>query len=190
MALPAAVFLLTLTSLGAASASAPDCEDLVKPFVPEDPKLVFGKWVYVMGAGDPMPYHNALGSLKSSWIDLAPTSDNHTLALRWGDYCFNRCIFGEVNATFSGLSTTFRKNLSDHKGHILQTCTDCLLWTDTFRNGGVTGRYIMQFTKTGKIDAKDVDMFKKQAECLNFPEDFHSYDGNRELCPDDKETTE
>ncbi|KAM4577277.1 uncharacterized protein PAE49_007119 [Odontesthes bonariensis] len=185
MALPVFVLVMTLTSLGAAS--APDCEELVKPFMPDDPKPVSGKWVYVMGAGDPTPYHNALGSLKSSWIDLSPTSNSQIVALRWGDHCFNRCIFGEVNATVSGLATTFRKNLSDHKGHILQTCSDCLLWTDTFRNGDFTGRYILLFTRTGKIDLKDVELFKKQAECLNFPENFHSYDNKTEMCPDDKE---
>lgn len=188
MDLPVFVFFLTLASFSAAS--APDCQDLVKPFMPEDPKQVFGKWVYVLGAGDPKQYHNALGSLKSSWIDLCPTSDSVTLTLRWGDYCFERCVFGEVNATVSGLATTFRKNLSDHKGHILQTCPDCLLWTDTFRNGDVTGRYILLFTRTGKIDAKDVEIFKKQAACLNFSEDFHSYDGKTDLCLDDKETSE
>lgn len=117
MALPAVVFLLALTSLSAAS--APDCKDLVKPFIPEDPKLVssvlfipkmvdfilkminkhtqitgiffyvkvFGKWVYVMGAGDPKPYHKALESLRSSWIDLSPTSDSQVVTLRWGDHC-------------------------------------------------------------------------------------------------------
>lgn len=38
MALPAVLFLLALTSLSAAS--APDCKELVRPFIPEDPKLV------------------------------------------------------------------------------------------------------------------------------------------------------
>ncbi|KAK9522653.1 hypothetical protein VZT92_019102 [Zoarces viviparus] len=188
MALPAAVFLLALTSLSAAS--APDCKDLVRPFIPDDPKLVFGKWVYVMGAGDPKPYHKALESLKSSWIDLSPTSDSQVVTLRWGDNCFDRCISGEANATVSGITTTFRKNLSDHKGHLLQTCSDCLLWTDAFRNGDTTGRYILQFTRTGKKDPKDVEIFRKQVGCLSFPENFHSYDGKTELCPDDKQSTE
>lgn len=41
------------------------------------------------------------------------------------------------------------ENLSNHKGHILlNTCEDCLLWTDTFRNGDTAGRYIMQFSKS------------------------------------------
>lgn len=43
--------------------------------------------------------------------------------------------------------SAFKENLSDHKGHILQSCLDCLLWTDTFRNGDITGRYILQFSK-------------------------------------------
>ncbi|XP_013863858.1 uncharacterized protein LOC106517519 [Austrofundulus limnaeus] len=188
MALLVVGFLLTLSSLSAAS--SPDCKDLVQPFTPDDPSSVFGKWVYVLGAGDPAPYHKALESLRSSWIDLSPTSDASTVTLRWGDHCFNRCIFGEVNATISGLTATFRKNLSEHKGQILQTCSGCLLWTDAFRNRDATGRFILQFTRTGQIDAKDVEMFKQQAECLNFPKNFHSYDNKTELCPDEKETTE
>nr|XP_040052241.1 uncharacterized protein LOC120831140 isoform X2 [Gasterosteus aculeatus aculeatus] len=180
MALPAVVVLLALASLGAAS--APDCKDLLRPFVPDDPQQIFGKWVYVMGAGDPKPYHKALESLKSSWIDLSPTSDGEVVTLRWGDNCFNRCIFGEVNATVSGNATTFRKNLSGHKGHVLQTCSDCLLWTDTFQNEDATAR-------TGKTNPEDVDLFRKQVGCLSFPENFHSYDGETELCPDERERT-
>ncbi|KAF3850929.1 hypothetical protein F7725_012701 [Dissostichus mawsoni] len=160
------------------------------------------------GSRGPKPYHKALESLKSSWIDLSPTSDSQIVTLRWGDHCL------EVNATVSGIATTFRsklgaleidlhakniisrsavfkENLSDHKGHILQSCSDCLLWTDTFRNGDVTGRYILQFSiKERKIDPEDVDIFKKQVGCLSFPENFHSYDGKTELCPDNKEGTE
>lgn len=107
MALPVIGFLLALSSFCAST--TPDCKDVVKPFMPDDPKLVsdflsictvifsksqktlfmkvFGKWVYVMGAGDPKPYHKALESMKSSWIHLAPTSDTHIVTLRWGDRC-------------------------------------------------------------------------------------------------------
>lgn len=47
---------------------------------------VFGKWVYVMGAGDPLAYHKALEATKSSWVELSPTSDVNTVTLRYGDY--------------------------------------------------------------------------------------------------------
>lgn len=114
MAVSVIIPLLALASLGAAF--APNCDDLLKPYIPEDPKevrpaspdfwrrfdllcnrgtvwnkplhfcvKVFGKWVYVMGAGDPHPYHKALGSIKSSWVELSPTSDGQTVTLRWGD---------------------------------------------------------------------------------------------------------
>lgn len=104
--------LLALASLSAAF--APNCEDMLKPYIPQDPKevrpacpcklgtvettsafffclfvfgvQVFGKWVYVMGAGDPHPYHKALVSIKSSWVELTPTSDGQTVTLRWGDF--------------------------------------------------------------------------------------------------------
>lgn len=48
---------------------------------------VFGRWVYAMGAGDPQPYHKALESMKSSWIELSPTNDPRVVTLRWGDRC-------------------------------------------------------------------------------------------------------
>ncbi|KAJ0019330.1 hypothetical protein NQD34_006899 [Periophthalmus magnuspinnatus] len=184
-----AVVLLMVTSLGAAS--SPGCDELVKPFVFENPQLVsVGKWIYVMGAGDPAPYHKALGSIKSSWYDVALTSDNQTMTLRWGDYCFGRCIHGEVNATVSGIFITFRKNLSDHKGNLLQTCSDCMLWVDLFRNMDSTGRNLLLFTRSGKVAPKDVEIFKKQLQCLNFPQNFHSYEDKIKLCPDNKESTE
>lgn len=48
---------------------------------------MFGKWVYVMGSADPMPYRKALDDIKSSWIELSPTQDSQLVALRWGDHC-------------------------------------------------------------------------------------------------------
>lgn len=31
--------------------------------------------------------------------------------------------------------------------------------------------------RTGEIDPTSVELLKKQVGCLNFPENFHSYDG-------------
>ena len=122
-------------------------------------------------------------AFSESVFNLKPVETNPVTTLSL--FLSDRCVSGEVNATVSGIATTFRsewtsddlhmrslcllhdfkrvkrsattsyiyiaytfkENLSDHKGHILQTCSDCLLWTDTFRNGDVTGRYILQFSK-------------------------------------------
>lgn len=160
MALALCAILVALPCLS--HATAPNCEDLVKPIMPDPSQVqflvffpfisvrtvrqklkvrlrikVFGRWVYAMGAGDPQTYHKALESMKNSWIELSPTDDPRVVTLRWGDRCLwvkftvrnaekrvvcgtvceshtlsrlssDRCIFGEVNATVSGLATTFR----------------------------------------------------------------------------------
>ncbi|XP_020344379.1 uncharacterized protein LOC109895131 [Oncorhynchus kisutch] len=78
-------------------------------------------------------------------------------------------------------------HLSEHKGQYLETCPDCLLWSDTSRNGDITGRYLLLFTRSGKMYPTYLDTYKNQAECLNFPETHHTYDGETELCPDDNQ---
>uniref|UniRef100_A0A674DG91 Uncharacterized LOC115164373 n=1 Tax=Salmo trutta TaxID=8032 RepID=A0A674DG91_SALTR len=175
MAVQLVVALLALASLSAAS--VPDCKELVKPLVLEDHTELYGKWVYVMGSADHLFFQNALGTLKSSWIDLSATSDHKVVTLRWGDRIDGKCVMGTTHATISGTTSTVHIHLSEHKGQYLETCPDCLLWSDTSRNGDVTGRYLLLFTRTGKMDHTYLDTYKKQAECLNFPEKHQTYDG-------------
>ncbi|XP_042187410.1 uncharacterized protein LOC121847934 isoform X2 [Oncorhynchus tshawytscha] len=98
-----------------------------------------------------------------------------------------KCVVGATNATISGTTSTVHIHLSEHKGQYLETCPDCLLWSDTSRNGDITGRYLLLFTRSGKMDPTYLDTYKNQAECLNFPETHHTYDGETELCPDDNQ---
>ncbi|XP_055743215.1 300 kDa antigen AG231-like isoform X1 [Salvelinus fontinalis] len=185
MSVQLVVALLALASLNAAS--APLCKELVKPLLLEDHTEIYGKWVYVMGSTDHSVFQKALGTLKSSWIDLSATSDQQVVTLRWGDRIDGKCVVGATNATISGTTSTVHIHLSEHKGQYLETCHDCLLWSDTSRNGDITGRYLLLFTRSGKMDATYLDTYKNQAECLNFPEKHHTYDGETELCPDDNE---
>uniref|UniRef100_A0AAY5KEE4 Apolipoprotein M n=1 Tax=Esox lucius TaxID=8010 RepID=A0AAY5KEE4_ESOLU len=185
MAVHLVLALLALASLSVAS--TPDCKELIKPLVLEDHTEIYGKWVYVMGSADQLFFQNALRTLQSSWIDLSATSDHKAVTLRWGDRIDGKCIVGSTIATINGTTSTVQLHLSEHKGHYLETCPDCLLWSDTTRNGDVTGRYLLLFTRTGQMDPTYLDTYRKQAECLNFPDKHHSYDGKTELCHDDKE---
>ncbi|XP_042187409.1 uncharacterized protein LOC121847934 isoform X1 [Oncorhynchus tshawytscha] len=185
MSVQLVVSLLALASLNAAS--TPLCKELVKPLVLEDHTEIYGKWVYVMGSADHSVFQKALGTLKSSWIDLSATSDHQVVTLRWGDRIDGKCVVGATNATISGTTSTVHIHLSEHKGQYLETCPDCLLWSDTSRNGDITGRYLLLFTRSGKMDPTYLDTYKNQAECLNFPETHHTYDGETELCPDDNQ---
>ncbi|CAB1322086.1 unnamed protein product, partial [Coregonus sp. 'balchen'] len=175
MSVQLVVALLALGFLSAAS--APVCKELVKPLVLEDHTEIYGKWVYVMGSADHSVFQNALGTLKSSWIDLSATSDHQVVTLRWGDRIDGKCVVGATNATISGTTSTVHIHSSEHKGQYLETCPDCLQWSDTSRSGDITGRYLLLFTRSGKMDLTYLDTYKKQAECLNFPETHHTYDG-------------
>ncbi|KAL0979271.1 hypothetical protein UPYG_G00183050 [Umbra pygmaea] len=178
--------VLALLALATLSASiAPDCKELIKPLVLEDHTEIYGKWIYVMGTADHLFFQNALRTLQSSWIDLLATSDHKVVTLRWGDRIDGKCVVGSTIATINGTTSTVQLHLSEHKGQYLETCPDCLLWSDTTRNGDITGRYLLLFTRTGQMDPTYLDTYRKQAECLNFPDTHHTYDGESELCPDE-----
>ncbi|KAK5619789.1 hypothetical protein CRENBAI_007315 [Crenichthys baileyi] len=84
-------------------------------------------------------------------------------------------------------STTY-----EHIGRFLETCADCMLWTDDAvaeLNGETRkSRNLYIFSKTGKLDASDLEVFKKQAKCLNLLPDLYFVE-TTDLCPEEKEPT-
>uniref|UniRef100_A0A3B4UUU5 Apolipoprotein M n=1 Tax=Seriola dumerili TaxID=41447 RepID=A0A3B4UUU5_SERDU len=182
--------LLALSSLTAAS--DPGCEELIKPL--DDGNQLFGKWIFHSGTSDNANSLRDLKTVNSSWIKLSPTPDNDVMTLSWGDKVDGKCHYGSVNFTFSVNSTkvtfSFNSSSHDHVGNYLVTCPECILWTDTsvtVGNGETRkGRNLYLFTKSRKLDVSYLDVFKKQAACLNFQPDIFSLD-NTDLCPDEKE---
>ncbi|XP_053181761.1 uncharacterized protein LOC128365141 isoform X2 [Scomber japonicus] len=184
------VVLLALFSLTAADS---DCEELIKPL--EDRSQVSGKWIFHVGTTSNEESRRQLKTASSSWIESTPIPGSDEMTLRWADRINGQCIHGNLNTTTSENSTTviFHFNGTDfeHVGRYLKTCTDCVLWTDTTTSSATTDetkktRNLYLFTKAGKLDDDDLEVFKKQAACLNFPADFH-FGGITDLCPDEKE---
>ncbi|XP_044053682.1 uncharacterized protein LOC122876877 [Siniperca chuatsi] len=181
--------LLALSSLTAAS--DPDCEELLKPL--EDRSRISGKWIFHAGTSDNKELLKELKTINSSWIELSPITDSDDMTLHWGDKMDGKCHHGGVNSTFLGNSTkvTFYFNSSNHEhvGKHLVTCPDCILWTDTsvMEGNGETrkGRNLYLFTKSGKLDPAHLEVFRRQATCLNFPPEFH-FGETKDLCPDEK----
>ncbi|CAK6970493.1 uncharacterized protein LOC128365141 isoform X1 [Scomber scombrus] len=172
------VALLALFSLTAASDS--DCEELLKPL--EDRSQVSGKWIFHVGTTSNEESRRELKTASSSWIESTPIPGSDEMTLRWADRINGKCIEGNLNTTTSENSTTviFHINGTDyeHVGNYLKTCTDCVLWTDTTVSSATTDetkktRNLYLFTKSGKLDDDDLEVFKKQAACLNFAADFH-----------------
>uniref|UniRef100_UPI0037E75EFD saxitoxin and tetrodotoxin-binding protein 2-like n=1 Tax=Semicossyphus pulcher TaxID=241346 RepID=UPI0037E75EFD len=190
MAAQLVVALLALASLCAA-APEPDCKELVKPLVLDSHSPIYGKWVLHVGSWDEPGLKSDLVTVNASWVELSASSDSGVMTVYWADRLGDKCLQGLANATVSGMTshTTFNINghTSYHDGKYYETCSDCLLSEDTtlLPDGKSKGRYLFLFTKTGALEPSELETFKKQAECLNFPPQYHY--GGSDLCPDDRE---
>lgn len=96
------------------------------------------------------------------------------------------------------ISVVINGHTSYHEGKYYETCADCLLSEDTtlLPDGNSRGRYLFLFSKsdpdlhyvlcyswttlplcsfkarTGKLEPSELETFKKQAECLQFPPEY------------------
>ncbi|XP_034547979.1 uncharacterized protein LOC117818940 [Notolabrus celidotus] len=190
MAAQLVVALLALTSLCAA-APEPDCTELLKPLVLDSHSPIYGKWVLHVASWDESDLKSDLVAVNSSWVELSASSETGFISLYWADRVGEKCLQGSTNASVSGMTshTTFNINghTSYHEGKYYETCSDCLLSEDTtlLPDGKTKGRYLFLFTKTGNLEPTELDTFKKQAECLKFPEWY--FFGGSDLCPDARE---
>ncbi|AWP06950.1 Hypothetical protein SMAX5B_010835 [Scophthalmus maximus] len=189
-----ALFCLALLALSSlAAASDPGCGELLKPL--EVRSQISGKWIFHAGASDNEKSMKDLKTMESSWIELSPLPESDDMTLSWGDKVKDgKCYYGSVNSTLAGNATrvTYSYNFSGHEhvGKNLMTCAECLLWTDNSEaaeNGETRhSRNLYIFTKSGQLDDSDLEVFRKQAACLNFPAEFH-FGKLTDLCPAEKE---
>jgi len=184
------------TTLGA-TLSGDECKDLVKPLVLDSHSPIYGKWVLVSGAWDKPGLKADLSTVRSSWVELSASADQGVLTIYWADRLKqdnkeDQCLQGVANGSVSETSshTTFNINghTSYHEGKYYETCADCLLSEDTtlLPDGETKGRYLFLFTRSGQLDAAELETFKKQAECLKmYPEYYSGPSGD--LCQDERE---
>lgn len=191
MAVQLVVSVLVLASLSAAA--DPDCSEVIKPRVLEDQSQIHGKWILHVSSWDEPSLKKDLVTVKSSWIELEPMSDDKMMSIYWADRIQDdSCLQGLANSSISGTTThtafTIHGHTSYHDGQYYETCPDCLLSTDTTQlpDGESKGRYIFLYTRTGKLEESQLETFKKQAECLSFLPDYH-FTGT-ELCEDERKT--
>ncbi|KAK1893358.1 Serine--tRNA ligase [Dissostichus eleginoides] len=164
MAAQLVVALLAFTSLSAAS--DPNCTELVKPLLLDSHSPIYGRWVLHVGTWDQPGLKSDLVSVNGSWVDLSASSDSGVMTIYWADRLEDKCLQGLANATISGMTshTTYTTLLPDGKSK---------------------GRYFFLFTRTGALEPSELEIFKKQAECLQFLPEY--YFGGTDLCPDERE---
>jgi len=197
MFIAVAATLLALHATLGASQSQDQCKDLLKPLVIDSQSPIYGKWVWSAGAWNKPGLKNAVSTVKSSWVELSPTADQGVITIRWADRLKQEdkedlCLPGGSDMSVSGSSYQTTLNImgqtSTHEGRYYETCADCLLNEDTtlLPNGEIKERYLLLFTRTGQLDAAELEKFKKQAECLKMYPEYH-ITGTGDLCPDERE---
>uniref|UniRef100_A0A3B5PUS4 Interleukin n=1 Tax=Xiphophorus maculatus TaxID=8083 RepID=A0A3B5PUS4_XIPMA len=74
-----------------------------------------------------------------------------------------------------------------HVGNYLETCAECVLWSDEALTEAVRkSRNLCLFTKTGKLDPSDQETLNKQAKCLNLIPDLY-FPETTNRCPEESE---
>uniref|UniRef100_A0A087YK31 Uncharacterized LOC103142974 n=1 Tax=Poecilia formosa TaxID=48698 RepID=A0A087YK31_POEFO len=184
--------LLALSSLTAAS--DPGCDELIKPL--EDRSKVYGKWIFYAATSDNEEELNSYKITSSSWSKVSPIPDSDEFIMHYVDKIDGNCVYGSANSSTSGNSTKvvfyYNSTTYEHIGRFLETCADCVLWVDdaVAEVNGETrkSKNLYIFTKTGKLDGSDLEVFKKQAKCLNLLPDFYFLE-TTDLCLEEREPT-
>ncbi|XP_072244178.1 uncharacterized protein [Leuresthes tenuis] len=182
--------LLALSSLTAAS--DPGCDELTKPL--EDRSKIYGKWIFHSATSESEEQMKVLKTANSSLIEITPLPGSDEFNLHFADRLDGNCLYGEGNSTTSGnftKMTFYIKNTASYEtsGKYLETCPDCVLWMEASVRKPKIIKSLYLFTKTGKLDASQLAVFKKQAECFNITLDFYFPD-TINLCPEEKEAAE
>ncbi|KAJ3604606.1 hypothetical protein NHX12_029346 [Muraenolepis orangiensis] len=92
----------------------------------------------------------------------------------------------ELVKPLADLNTLHNQTLV-YDGQYLDTCPDCLLWSDSTKSlGSGEVRRLLFLTRTGNLTLPNYEVFKQQAACLNFTLGFHR-GSDTDLCPEEKE---
>ncbi|KAK0134242.1 hypothetical protein N1851_030193 [Merluccius polli] len=177
---------LALVCLGVAS--QPDCSDLVKPLTDYSSSL--GKWIFYAGTSNTEESLAKLKTFTSSWIRSKRVSDGRPEVMEFADKVNGKCVYVDANITTVDdrifIAFNYQNQTHVHNGQHLETCPDCLLWTDTTKTpGSVDTKNLYIFTRTGNLTLPHLELVKQQAACLNFTLGFHR--GSADLCPEQKE---
>ncbi|KAK9963355.1 hypothetical protein ABG768_006547 [Culter alburnus] len=166
-------------------ATLPGCKELITPLTLTDEFIlsVMGKWIFLEGIADHQLFTDILKTVNSSWVEFGPSTLANSLTLSQGNMLNGKCEFSSFNTVFK--EGTFHVNETDiiTEGKFLPSCPECitLSFVSQFKNETVKSLYF--FKRESNPTESDMDMYWKQAECLEFKrETQYSYDGTTEFC--------
>ncbi|KAL2094672.1 hypothetical protein ACEWY4_009391 [Coilia grayii] len=164
-------------------AAPPECEQLIKPVDLTDPTVFDGKWFVVAAIGQGnMKWQKYFEGMTSSSFEMSPVSEDGKIHVRWADRVEGKCLPGTLDVTVSGSKSSSMFEGVLHESEYLQTCPDCLLFTDTSTQDNVLSKYMFLSKRQGSLTEAELETLKKQAECLDVPLTVYTYEA-ADLCP-------
>ncbi|XP_027864225.1 saxitoxin and tetrodotoxin-binding protein 1-like [Xiphophorus couchianus] len=187
-----AVVLVSLLSFSAAAPAEDECSQMTRTLTAEQIDQILGRWIFIEGTVKNDFFGPVLDHIESMWMVLNRTADNQTLMLNQANLLAaqqqpepmnGQCLRSAVNVTLvRGKDLEFHIPAAASYHRFLHTCSDCLLM-HTYNNENHFQMFYL-FGRNTTVAASDLNVFRKQAECLRFPlPSKFQYDTSKELCP-------
>ncbi|KAM9856977.1 uncharacterized protein ACBR49_000646 [Aulostomus maculatus] len=175
------VLLLSFLSPGR-SAPLSSCDVLVKPISVSNEDML-GRWLYIGGSSD-LPGSRSLAKLlKNVWLDITATSQSNVLNIIQTQRILTKCSSLAYNVTFENSIMLIEQPFYLQEVYLPTNCSDCLVAYEKVISGTDTFTSLLLFSRRQNVSPADVEMLKRQAECLQMPSPI-MIDPNSEICPD------
>ncbi|XP_005809136.1 uncharacterized protein LOC102237293 [Xiphophorus maculatus] len=177
----AAAVLLSLFSLGL-SAPLSSCDDLLKPITISKEEML-GRWDYIGGSSD-IPGSRSLAYLMTGvWLDLNVTSKSNVLNIVQTQRIFGTCSSLAYDVIFENSTMLIEQPFYLKEVYLSTECPDCLVAKeDVISATNFTS--LLMFSRSRSVSPAALELFKKQAECLQMPTPI-MLNSDNEICPDD-----
>ncbi|XP_061673222.1 uncharacterized protein LOC133499329 [Syngnathoides biaculeatus] len=126
-------------------------------------------------------------------MDATPVANSDNVTLTWGDKIAGKCTYEINTSTYSTNSSAavefhYSSWNETHHERYMKTCPDCLLLFENVTTKGpdskpIQGRFFIILTKSGRLDDAHLEVFKKQAACLDFKEELHFGERTGKMLP-------
>uniref|UniRef100_A0A3P8SUN7 Apolipoprotein M n=1 Tax=Amphiprion percula TaxID=161767 RepID=A0A3P8SUN7_AMPPE len=163
-----------------------ECGPLIQPLPVDDIPKMNGTMYLLLGYTDQEDFRAIMKLTDSYWANITTTSNNE-LIINQRDKLNGTCITSRIKMTFEGNTAKASLPNMTSDQYFLPTCNGCLLAlvnssaknlrkllqdmgiNPLSDNEQVTGRALYLMANETTIKDSDLEHFKKQAHCLNFP---------------------
>ncbi|KAF5889323.1 saxitoxin and tetrodotoxin-binding protein 2-like [Clarias magur] len=176
--------LALLSGLAFSFRIEPNCKELTKPLqLDGDYSSIMGKWTAAVGASEGI-VGMIIQTMETHWIELSPGANDKIMRVKQAYRLDNTCRHDTMELPLSSANIPEHPNGGSIQYYLLPSCSNCLIGYLDQADKYYHSRVLMLFSREREVSTSTVDLFKKQAECLGFPELFTFYNKVSELCPE------